>query len=262
VAPLLGSNLIFLGPGSPTYAARQLQDSLAWQVLTAQHRLGSAIVLASAATVAASAHTLPVYEIYKVGEELHWQTGLDFFGPYGLSLVFIPHWNNTEGGADLDTSRCFMGQARFEELMSMLAPQTTVVGIDEHTALVVDLQTGKCQVMGKGGVALLREGKEQQISSGCEFPVTELGPFRMPQPQTGVPPEVWQSAQGALARSAKEDAPEPPAEVLALIEEREAARANHNWAHADDIRERITALGWYVSDTPQGPRLEPKATRP
>ena len=46
VAPLLDSNIVFLGPGSPTYAVRQLQSSLAWHMLRARHRLGGAIVLA------------------------------------------------------------------------------------------------------------------------------------------------------------------------------------------------------------------------
>ena len=70
---LVNANWLFLGPGSPTYAVRQLQDSLAWQMLLAQHRLGAALLLASAATIAVGASTLPVYEIYKVGQDLHWQ---------------------------------------------------------------------------------------------------------------------------------------------------------------------------------------------
>jgi hypothetical protein len=90
---------------------------------------------ASAAVVAVSAFALPVYEIYKAGHDLGWQPGLDLFGPYGLKLVFVPHWNNAEGGAELDTSRCFMGRSRFETLRAMLPPDVTVGGFDEHTAL-------------------------------------------------------------------------------------------------------------------------------
>ena len=82
--------------------------------------------------------SLPVYEIYKVGEELHWIEGLDLFNFYGLKLVFIPHWNNNEGGAELDTSRCFMGQERFMRLIEMLPDEVTIVGLDEKTALIID----------------------------------------------------------------------------------------------------------------------------
>ncbi len=38
---LLEAELIFMGPGSPTYAARQLQDSRAWHTLIARHRIGA-----------------------------------------------------------------------------------------------------------------------------------------------------------------------------------------------------------------------------
>src|SRR6185436_3065806 len=108
--PLLQAHLIFLGPGSPTYAVRQLEQTRAWHRLMARCRTGTTLVLASAAALAIGAYTLPVYEIYKVGEDLHWHRGLDFFGGLGLPLVFVPHWDNAEGGADLDTSCCFMGQ--------------------------------------------------------------------------------------------------------------------------------------------------------
>ncbi len=253
VAPLLHANVIFWGPGSPTYAVRQLQHSLAWHMIVARHRLGAVMVIASAAIMAASAQTLPVYEIYKVGEDLHWRRGLDFFGPYGLSLVFISHWNNTEGGANLDTSHCFMGQARFEQLLKMLPPQATVVGIDEHTALVMDLGAKTCRVMGRGGVTLLKEGEELHFSRGQTLAMTGLGPFGIPEPQTGIPPEVWERVRATNVEA--EGAPEPSPEVLALVEEREAARARRDWATADALRERIAGLGWQVRDTLEGPRL-------
>ncbi|HLB47005.1 MAG TPA: hypothetical protein VJL59_08250, partial [Anaerolineales bacterium] len=152
---LLGADLIFMGPGSPTYAARQLHDSRAWYTLIARHRMGAALVFASAATIAIGRHVLPVYEIYKAGEELHWRPGLNLFGAYGLSLVIVSHWNNAEGGADLDTSRCFMGEARFAELTALLPPDTTVVGINEHTGMIVDFGEEQCHVMGRGSVTLI-----------------------------------------------------------------------------------------------------------
>ena len=66
IKPLLYANLIFMGPGSPTYAIRQLKDTLAWDVIRARHRLGATLVFASAATISIGAHSLPVYEIYLV----------------------------------------------------------------------------------------------------------------------------------------------------------------------------------------------------
>jgi hypothetical protein len=253
VAPIFAANFIFLGPGSPTYAVRQLQGSLAWQAILARHRLGAGLVLASAATVALGLYALPVYEIFKAGLDLHWQAGLDFFGPYGLSLVLVPHWNNTEGGADLDTTRCFMGQERFARLLAMLPETATVVGVDEHTALLLDLEKGTLQVMGRGCATLVGRGGEQRCEGGEVLPLSELGDFRRPEPAAGLPAEVW-----ARAQEAPEEAPAPlapPPEVLALVQEREAARARRDWAVSDALRQKIAALGWQVNDTPAGPQV-------
>lgn len=250
VAPLRQANVIFLGPGSPTYTVRQLSDSLAWRTLLARHRQGAALILASAATLAASASTLPVYEIYKVGEDLHWRHGLDFFGPYGLSLVFIPHWDNTDGGAALDTSRCYMGQTRFEQLLALLPADSTVIGLDEHTALVLDLAGGACQVMGRSGVTLLKAGQEQRFLAGQTFAPTELGPYRLPS-------DFLPALSVVTETSAPPAQMEPPLEVLALLEQRQAARAQREWASADTLRQQMTGLGWQVLDTPTGPQLVP-----
>ena len=64
LAPMLTSNWIFMGPGSPTYAVKQLINSLAFNYLTALFLHGCHVCLASAAVLAIGAHTLPVYEIY------------------------------------------------------------------------------------------------------------------------------------------------------------------------------------------------------
>ena len=42
------------------------------------------------------------------------------------------------------------------------------------------------------------------------------------------------------------------AEVEALIKERQAARAEKNWAKADEIRDRLTGMGIILEDTKDG----------
>ena len=288
VAPLLEADLIFMGPGSPTYAVRQLRHSLAWRYLLARHRLGAALVLASAATIAFSAYALPVYEIYKVGEELHWKDGLDFFGLSGMPLVFIPHWNNNDGGAELDTSRCFMGAPRFTRLMAMLPPYITVLGIDEKTALILDIAAGQARVVGLGGVTIIHTGHSHdasgatgadlevpdvrlvaerrnahvhQYNNGESFPLSECCSFDMLQGERGLPPEVWRLAVETEQRLQEERRAGPagaaaPAEVLDLVERRQAARIARDWEQADDLRDRIEELGWSVKDTPDGAVVE------
>jgi len=46
-----------------------------------------------------------------------------------------------------------------------------------------------------------------------------------------------------------------PHEVTQLAEERENARRQKNWKRSDELRERISALGWEVRDTRDGPKL-------
>jgi cysteinyl-tRNA synthetase len=48
-----------------------------------------------------------------------------------------------------------------------------------------------------------------------------------------------------------------PADVQALIDERDEARRQKDYARSDDIRDRLTGLGWEVMDTPQGSRVRP-----
>jgi cyanophycinase-like exopeptidase len=172
---VLPADYVFLGPGSPTYAAAQLRDSLTLQAVVERHRRGAALGMASAAALAAGAWVLPVYEIYKSGEDLHWRPGLDLFRPFGLDLTVITHWNNKEGGKDLDTSRCYMGRARFERLLAMLPPETTILGVDEQVACILDLAAGECSVFGPGGVTIIRNGRTAEYPAGSRFGIDQLG---------------------------------------------------------------------------------------
>lgn len=48
-----------------------------------------------------------------------------------------------------------------------------------------------------------------------------------------------------------------PAEVQAIIAEREEARRQKDWKKSDELREKIKALGYLVVDTPKGVRVKP-----
>ncbi|MCS7003164.1 MAG: hypothetical protein NZ518_09985, partial [Dehalococcoidia bacterium] len=231
----------------------------------ARHRLGAGVCFESAATLAAGSYTIPVYEIFKVGEDLHWQRGLDLLAPFGLSVVFVPHWDNTDGGAKLDTSRCYIGQARFEPMVALLPPGQTIVGIDDHTALAVRLARGACQVMGAGGVTIIRDGEAHEFEAGATFPLQRLGDARLPASlEEGIRPDVWQAALDADAPPPASEPAEPPDHVVALIHDREAARRARDWQRSDALRAQIAALGWRVEDTREGPRVRPiePASRP
>ena len=205
-----------MGPGSPSYIVRQLADSVTWHTLRARHRLDAALVFASAATLAMGSHTLPVYEIYKVGDDLHWKRGLNLFADWGLSLVFVSHWNNQDGGAVLDTSRCYMGQARFGALLQLLPPDPVrrIVGIDENTALIVDPMHARCAVLGAGGVTILHGAETHRFDPGEHFPLALLGDFHLPAAGAGIPEAVWADTVAGVAQAAErrraQPKPEPP----------------------------------------------------
>ena len=251
LGPLARANLIFMGPGSPTYAVRQLQGSLAWDVIRARHRQGAALVFASAATVAVGAWTLPVYEIYKVGEDVHVVPGLDLFADFGMPLSLIPHWNNTDGGAEVDTSRCFIGLERFNLWCAGLPVGHTTVGLDEHTGLILDFETGTCIVSGVSSVSLVRTCAPMIFPVGATFPLAELGQVRLPG-RDGLRPEAWELLENAARAAGPGEAPE---EVLRLAEERRRARLRKDWAASDLLREKIAALGWIVQDGADGQKL-------
>ncbi len=254
--PILESDLIFMGPGSPSYTVRQLRDSLAWEYILARHRLGAGLAFSSATTVAISAASLPVYEIYKVGEDLHWKPGLDFFLPYQLPLVFIPHWNNQDGGKDLDTSRCYMGQARFDQLADLLPDDQIVIGIDEHTGLIIDFKAACLHVIGLGTVTIIKDDQEQIICTGCSVDLSDLGDFDLCEPLEGISKSSWEKAQAIQAQ--KDRPATPPAGVIELAENRESARNSSDWDAADLMRGQIEELGWMIQDNPDGYQLDKK----
>jgi len=52
---------------------------------------------------------------------------------------------------------------------------------------------------------------------------------------------------------------EIPDEVMALVQQRQQARAEKRWKEADALRERIERAGYRIEDTPEGPRVRSAA---
>jgi cysteinyl-tRNA synthetase len=61
----------------------------------------------------------------------------------------------------------------------------------------------------------------------------------------------------ALENLLEADHTRPPTEAIELLEARERARAQRDFATADGLREQLRALGWEVRDGPDGPDLRP-----
>ena len=68
----------------------------------------------------------------------------------------------------------------------------------------------------------------------------------------------WDEVLGLDLERDVREAWEPTAEMLALVDERDAARAARDFAGADAIRDRLQSMGLEVMDTPEGTRIRPK----
>ena len=165
---------VFAGPGSPSYALAQWAGTQVPVILADKLRGGGCVTFASAAAVTLGRFALPVYEIYKVGQAPHWLPGLDLLTPLGLPVVVVPHFDNAEGGTH-DTRYCYMGERRLSLLEAELPDDVFVLGVDEHTACVIDLDAGTTTVAGRGTVTVRRRGRMHQIAAGTTVATSSLG---------------------------------------------------------------------------------------
>ena len=83
---LRSADFVLIGPGSPTYALRQWQQTPIPEILIEGVEKGGCLVTASAAALTLGRYTLPVYEIYKVGQDLHWAEGINILAHFGFDL--------------------------------------------------------------------------------------------------------------------------------------------------------------------------------
>jgi cyanophycinase-like exopeptidase len=173
VARVNAARYVFAGPGSPTYALRQWRDSAVPSLLERKLREGGCVTFASAAAVSLGVYAVPVYEVYKVGEQPRWLDGLGLLGVTGLRAAVIPHYNNAEGGTH-DTRYCYLGERRLRTLEGMLPDGVDVLGVDEHTACIFDLDRGTVSVRGRGSVTWRRRGDSRRFEAGTDMPAAQL----------------------------------------------------------------------------------------
>ncbi len=167
------ARLVFTGPGSPSYALRQWAGSEIARLLAAKLANGGAVTMASAAALTLGRYTIPVYEIYKVGAAPNWLDGLDLLTPLGLPVAVVPHYDNAEGG-NHDTRFCYMGERRLAVLEDALPEDVFILGVDGHTALILDLDARSASVVGLGTVTVRKDGRSTVFPAGSEVSIAEL----------------------------------------------------------------------------------------
>jgi len=159
------SEWLFAGPGSPSYALK------VWHELGVSPHfdevlVNGTVVLASAAALTAGSHTIPVYEMYKVGDEPHWLPGLNLIERHtGMPAAIIPHYDNADG-ANHDTRFCYIGERRLRTMESLLPPEVFIIGVDEHTGIRFDLDDRIAYVFGRGTMTIRHHGESWTVASG------------------------------------------------------------------------------------------------
>jgi hypothetical protein len=243
VAVVRSSRFVFAGPGSPSYALRQWQGTPMVAALAEKLESGGCVTFASAAALTLGAVTVPVYEIYKVGETPRWLPGLDLLARAGLNAAVIPHYDNAEGGTH-DTRFCYLGEPRLAALEAELPDGAFVLGVDEHTGLILDLDEGTASVVGRGGVTIRSGGTSHVVPSGETVPTSSLTPHhgsaRIVEPMEGADPRgtegggpsaAWAEFERALAAADADGAT------------RAALATEADLGSSPELRQMIAALG-------------------
>src|ERR1700736_5421207 len=255
LARLSEANYIFAGPGSPTYALRHWLDTGVRDRLVEKVAQGGCVAFASAAAIGLGAYALPVYEIYKVGDDPSWTAGLDLLAQIGVRCAVIPHYNNQEGGTH-DTRFCYMGEARLRVLESMLPDDLLILGVDEYTACIIDLDERSVTVRGRGGVTVRRRGSER-VWKRTTFSLSELqdgsrvdGPVTTVVEMEGVLQERFADIAGAGEQEALQVRGSIAPLVELLISLRNEARRERRFSDADRVRAILAGCGVEVQDAP------------
>ncbi len=238
LARLSEANYIFAGPGSPTYALRHWRNTGMRDRLAEKVDQGGCVAFASAAAIGLGAYALPVYEIYKVGEDPSWTAGLE----------------------------------------AMLPDDRLILGIDEYTACIIDVEAQSVSVRGRGEVTARRQGS-QRAWTRTTFPLSMLqNPSQASATTPSRPvPSVLQERiadlggtgerdrvraemrhlvvrLGELARDGgRQEVRECVAPLVdVLLSMRGEARREQRFREADRLRAILADCGVEVQDTPAG----------
>ena len=254
-ADIRTADWVFAGPGSPSYALAHWRAGPVAAGLRDRVLAGHGMtVLASAAAATAGQFTVPVYEIYKAGGAPRWLPGLDLLGTLGLNVALIPHYDNAEGGRH-DTRHCYLGMRRLAAMERELPADAAVLGVDEHTAMLIDLRAEDIEIRGRGGVTVRRSGYSVVLPSGTRLSVADLrdlvrGIRRAGEAAGAGGGNADEPAQRSAQWSAQWSALPLP-EVMAAAERgfRAAARTRDADAMVGVILELETAIAQWEADT-------------
>ncbi|WP_331532649.1 CysS/YqeB C-terminal domain-containing protein [Pseudonocardia sp.] len=272
---------VYAGPGSPSYTMRVWGGSGFAEAVRSMVSAGGTATFSSAAAIALGVVAMPTHEIYRGGADPFWLAGTDLLGQLtGLCAAVIPHYDLAPKNGSHDTRCCYIGERRMRELELQLPAGAHLIGVDEHTALVLDLAEGTARVVGRGGVTVRVDNNAEVLPAGTVAPLSALCPavHAAPTAETEAPargsadhqaPAALRTAADAayaafVAALADRDA--DAAGPIALRLEEELSNCSLGWAHPDDaeharrtLRGMVLELAGVANDGLADPRklLEP-----
>ena len=83
----------------------------------------------------------------------------------------------------------------------------------------------------------------------------KLAANQFTKPQAAAALEAWNRVNEVFGLGSVQS-DDVPADVLALVEARQAARKAKDFKRSDEVRDELKNLGWVVEDTPKGPRVK------
>ncbi|MGA7834062.1 MAG: hypothetical protein WCA31_02525 [Acidimicrobiales bacterium] len=276
------ADYVFAGPGSPTYALAQWAPLHFEEDLLSVLDKGGALCISSAASLTLGAFTAPIYEVYKVGDPSPtWRTGLNVLEHIGLRCVVIPHFDNNEGG-NYDTRFCYLGEVRLVALEEQLPDGVATLGVDEHTAAILDIAHDTITVRGRSNVYWRLRGEQKVLRNGS---TTDLGELRDSAPTPRPIREIAESfvdrgpadlariaATGGqeattalaqlvqLAATGGEGFIDPTPLVEGILKARVNARSIGQYELADQLRDVLVTAGFEIRDEPSGTTWEFRAS--
>ncbi|MBM7807243.1 cysteinyl-tRNA synthetase [Geodermatophilus bullaregiensis] len=168
--------------------------------------------------------------------------------------LVAPHYRSTIEFTDAALAEAGAAYRRLESFVQRAAER---VGADQDTSLPEVFRAAMDDDLGTpAAVAAIHEAVREgntALAAGDEKAVAgALGSVRAMLGVLGLDPLDPRWAGGGDDRLAEVT----DGLVRLALEQRQAARARRDFATADALRDRLTALGVQVEDTPQGPRWE------
>jgi cyanophycinase len=122
LADLRGADMYYFSGGNPEHVIEMLRDTPAWQIIRAGYESGAVLAGCSAGAMMLGGYTLSVRAVMR-GQPPRWLPALGI----APGIVLMPHFDRVADYASAEM---------FRDILATAPASTTLVGVDEDTALV------------------------------------------------------------------------------------------------------------------------------